>query len=97
MVRFGLSGLGVISTLRLASLTVANASGRRSSIVSPLANLSLNSSVFWRISASVKDIILGSRELIWFTTGYIFFTILSLDVPNTFVKKLIFISETIYV
>jgi len=53
-----------------ACLTTAKASGRISSSVSHLFNLSLNSGVFALISSSERDSNLLYRSLILFTIGH---------------------------
>ena len=65
-------------TLTAASLTTAKASGNKSSRVSPLLNLSLNSVVLFCNSASVNSFIELSKPFIFSTNGITLFTSFSL-------------------
>ena len=70
-----------------ASRTTANASGKISSNVSPLANLSLNSSVLARKEVSLKDNKDGSSPLISSTMDRIRLISFAFLLPNSFCIK----------
>src|SRR5262245_48622289 len=74
----------MFSVRRPASRTTANASGRRSSSVSPFSSRWRNSAVLPRSCGSVRAWTEGSRELICATAGAIRLSSRSVAVPNTF-------------
>ena len=70
-----------------ASRTTANASGSRSSSVSPLFRRALNSSVLARSSLSVRASMLPSSSFILFTMGMSFLTCASEVLPSSLSKN----------
>ena len=75
------------ATRRPASRTTANASGRRSSSVSPLARRVLNSAVLPRSCSSLSALIAGSNALMSATRGRNRFSSRSFCVPTILVRS----------